>query len=510
MRTPQLATRCLKILAVPLLLARVIAGAFPWRGQARSRVLAVAAGSVVLALGLFAAPVAAVTVSITLKPGAGPPTSTVTVTGTGFGASETVAVDFSATQVATATTSPAGTFSATFTVPKSALPGRYPVTATGQTSGRSATANFLVRADWPSFHFDPVHSGFNPYENVIGPANVTGLKTAWAMAPGVAGSVGSSPAVAGGVVYVGAAAGGNLYAFSATGATGCSGTPKVCKPLWTGTTGAITFSSPAVAAGVVYVAASDGKLYAFSAAGTTGCSGTPKICKPLWTAAIAGGGTVGQSSPAVAGGVVYVGAGTNLYAFSAAADSTHCSGIPKACTPLWTAALVGFQSRRLQRGRHHRLLRHPQDLQAPVDGGHRGERMVLSRGGRRGGLLRLRGRQALRLQRRRWQHPLLRDPEDLHAAVDRWQHPLLRDPEDLHAAVDGGHRQRNQLGARGGRRGGVRHFGGRQALRLQRGRQRHPLLRDPAKQSLHPAVDRGQRRRLLLPRGGQRGGLQRR
>src|SRR6266516_1665448 len=128
-RTPQLATRCLKILAVPLLLARVIAGAFPWRGQARSRVLAVAAGSVVLALGLFAAPVAAVTVSITLKPGAGPPTSTVTVTGTGFGASETVAVDFSATQVATATTSPAGTFSATFTVPKSALPGRYPVTA---------------------------------------------------------------------------------------------------------------------------------------------------------------------------------------------------------------------------------------------------------------------------------------------------------------------------------------------------------------------------------------------
>jgi outer membrane protein assembly factor BamB len=323
-RTPQLATRSVKVLAVPQLLTRVIAGVCPWRGRAWSRALAVAAVSMLLALGLFAAPVGAVTVSITLKPAAGPPTSTVTVTGTGFGASETVAVDFSAAQVATATTSSAGTFSAIFTVPKPALPGNHPVTATGQTSGRSATHNFLVRTDWSQFHFDAAHSGFNPYENVIGPANVSGLKTAWTMTPGVTGSIGSSPAVAGGVVYVGASGGGNLYAFSAAGTTGCSGTPKTCKPLWTGTTGAIVFSSPAVAGGVVYVASADGNLYAFSAAGTTGCSGTPKICKPLWTAAIAGAGTVGQSSPTVAAGVVYISADTTLYAFSAG-GTTGCS-----------------------------------------------------------------------------------------------------------------------------------------------------------------------------------------
>jgi outer membrane protein assembly factor BamB len=329
---PKLATRSVKVLAVPLLLTRVIAGVWPGRGRA----LTVAAASVLFAVGLFAAPVAAVTVSITLKPGAGPPTSTVTVTGTGFGASETVTVDFSAKPVATATTSAAGTFSATFTVPKPALPGSHPVTATGQTSGRSATRNFLVRTGWSQFHFDAAHSGFNPYENVIGPSNVSGLKTAWT-APGI-GSVGSSPAVAGGVVYLGA--GGNLYAFSAAGATGCSGTPKTCKPLWTGATGGITYSSPAVAGGVVYVAAADGKLYAFSAAGTTGCSGAPKICTPLWTAAIAGAGTVGQSSPAVAGGVVYVSADTTLYAFSAA-GATGCSGTPKVCTPLWTATGAG-------------------------------------------------------------------------------------------------------------------------------------------------------------------------
>ncbi len=55
-----------------------------------------------------------------------------------------------------------------------------------------------------------------------------------------------------------------LYAFSAGGATGCSGTPKACKPLWTAATGGYVYSSPAVANGVVYVGSYDGKLYAFS------------------------------------------------------------------------------------------------------------------------------------------------------------------------------------------------------------------------------------------------------
>jgi outer membrane protein assembly factor BamB len=343
MRMSQLAARSVKVLAARPFLAEMAAGFSGWR--TRARVLTVAVASMLLAVGLSAAPAAAVTTSITLKPSAGPPTSAVTVKGTGFGASETVVVDFSGTQVATAATSATGTFSATFTVPSSALPGSHPVTATGATSGRSATRNFLVRTDWAKFHFDPANSGLNPYENVIGPANVSGLKTAWTAAnPLGIGSIGSSPAVAGGVAYVGSTQG-NLYAFSASGATGCSGTPKTCKPLWTGTTGQIEYSSPAVAHGVVYVAAADGKFYAFSAAGTTGCSGTPKTCKPLWTAAIGGVNTAIQSSPVVVNGVVYVTAGTNgqLYAFSAA-GTTGCSGTPKTCTPLWTAANVDGQS----------------------------------------------------------------------------------------------------------------------------------------------------------------------
>ena len=327
-----------------------------WRG--RSRVLTVAAASAMLAVGLSAAPAAAVTTSITLKPSAGPPTSTVTVTGAGFGASETVLVDFSGTQVATGITSSTGAFSATFTVPKSALPGNHPVTATGQTSGRSATKNFLVRTNWAKFHFDAVNSGLNPYENVIGPANVSGLTTAWSEKS--TSSIASSPAVYNGVVYVGAQFGG-LDAFSANSGT----------PLWTGATAAgISKSSPAVVNGVVYVAAEDNKLYAFKAAGC----GT-KTCQPLWTATIGNNSNADQSSPTVANGVVYVASGSTLDAFSttshallwsapkvndqwapavvngvvyigwnsspaglaafSANGTTGCSGTPLVCKPLW-------------------------------------------------------------------------------------------------------------------------------------------------------------------------------
>jgi outer membrane protein assembly factor BamB len=355
-RTYQFASRSVKVLAARPLVAGLVAGFSRWCG--RLRVLTVAAASVMLAVGLFAAPAAAVTTGITLKPSAGPPTSKVTVTGTGFGASETVAVDFSGTQIATATTSSTGTFSATFTVPKSALPGNHPVTATGQASGRSATKNFLVRTNWAKFHFDAVNSGLNPYENVISPAKVSGLTTAWSKKS--TGSIASSPAVYNGVVYVGAQFGG-LNAYRAASGT----------LLWTGATAAgINKSSPAVVNGVVYVAAEDNKLYAFKA---TGCSAA--TCQPLWTAAIGNNSNADQSSPTVANGVVYVASGSTLDAFSttshallwsapnvsdewapavvngvvyiggggspagivafSANGKTGCSGTPLVCKPLW-------------------------------------------------------------------------------------------------------------------------------------------------------------------------------
>jgi PQQ-like domain len=353
-----------------------------WRG--RSRVLMAAAAGMVLAAGVFASPAAASasTPGITLKPTSGPPTTKVSVTGAGFGTSETVTVDFSTTQVATATTSSTGTFSAAFTVPKTATPASYPVTATGQSSHLSATANFLVRTNWPQLRFSATGTGVNPYENVISTSNVATLIKAWqssingaylsnsppaayngvlytgsglagtaldafnpsngalkwqgvTLAPGANGA-GGTPAVVNNMAYI-ASADGNLYAYS-TNTTSCSGTPKTCKPRWTGSLTGISVGSPVVSGGMVYVTAGY-QLDAFSA---TGC-GTA-VCQPLWVSAIgqAPGEVTGGSTPAVSGGVVYAGGSGGLYAYST--NYSACTGTPKTCQPLWRGFTTGMVS----------------------------------------------------------------------------------------------------------------------------------------------------------------------
>ncbi len=90
--------------------------------------------------------------------------------------------------------------------------------------------------------------------------------------------------------------------------------------LWSFTTGAAIFSSPAVAGGMVYLGSGDQNLYAFDAT----CHSS---CQPLWSFTTEGSIT---SSPAVAGGMVYVGSFAydgKFYAF----DATCRSG----CQPLW-------------------------------------------------------------------------------------------------------------------------------------------------------------------------------
>jgi len=186
------------------------------------------------------------------------------------------------------------------------------------------------------------HTRYNPTEKTIGVGNVANLQTIWTGVINPGGPTGnlffSSPSVANGVAYVGSVDH-KLYAFDATGATGCSGTPKACVPLWTATTGGILQSSPAVVNGVVYVASDDSKMYAFDAAGVTKCSGSPKTCAPLWTATT--GGSI-SSSPAVVNGVVYVGSNdSKLRAFDAA-GVTNCSGTPKTCSPMWVGSTGGI------------------------------------------------------------------------------------------------------------------------------------------------------------------------
>lgn len=139
----------------------------------------------------------------------------------------------------------------------------------------------------------------------------------------------SSPAVVGGVAYA-ASVDGNFYAFNAGG---CGA--RTCKPLWTAAidgAGTVAQSSPVVANGKVYVSAGV-NLYAFNA---KGCGAA--VCHPVWKATISptnGQSPVsGQSSPTIVGGVLYVGGFEGLYAYNAAG----CGAAT--CSPLWMGAAV--------------------------------------------------------------------------------------------------------------------------------------------------------------------------
>jgi len=224
---------------------------------------------------------------ITLAPNFGPPTSDTTVSGTGFGASEQISIDFNSRGDGTATTDGTGAFSVTIKIPRFAQPAQHSVTALGQTSGLSASATFLVETNWPNFGFNMHHSRFNPYENILAPRNVNGLKVNWSTSIANTGgtllALSSTPAVVNKYVYVGSQDG-NLYALKFnSGAL-----------LWKFTTGGAITSSPALDSSNVYVGSSDGKLYAINA--TTG--------QQVW--AFTTGGPI-DSSPVVSNGVVYVG-----------------------------------------------------------------------------------------------------------------------------------------------------------------------------------------------------------
>jgi outer membrane protein assembly factor BamB len=160
----------------------------------------------------------------------------------------------------------------------------------------------------------------------------------WTTAP-AGDSLSGAVSVSNGMVFVGSMDD-HVYAFDARGQTRCAGTPKTCEPLWLARPdSAVMASSPAVANGVVYIGAEDGALHAYDAAGNVGCSGgPPKFCTDLWIGATNG---LIVSSPAVANGVVYVGSFDHqLHAYDAAGN-LGCSDTPKTCQPLWSFTTGG-------------------------------------------------------------------------------------------------------------------------------------------------------------------------
>lgn len=205
-------------------------------------------------------------------------------------------------------------------------------------------AVLLAGCDWRMYRGGAAHTGESGGETVIGVGNVATLREAWTTPDELnSRTVGSPPVVADGRMYVWTFDD-LLTAYDARGIDGCGGSPKECRPVWQAEPGGLT--TPAVVGGVVYVATSvvdgaivDGVLSAYDATGATGCSGSPPTCQPLWTAPL-GAGSSAFAPPTVVGGIVYVTAdtvgGSVLFAFDAAGEQ-GCTGTPRVCVPLWTA-----------------------------------------------------------------------------------------------------------------------------------------------------------------------------
>lgn len=240
--------------------------------------------------------------SVTLSPSAGHPQQQFSVSGSGFNPNRLIDVYWDTTDVLLVTSNANGAFSShNISVPADALPGAHWVTAGERDNGLAAQAAFYVRTIWAEYGFSARGKRFNPWENVISPANVNRLDMAWTFKTGDV--IYSSPAVAYGKVYVGSYDG-KLYALDAiTGAK-----------QWSATTGAsIVYSSPAVSGSTVYVGSGDHYLWAFDA--TTGAF--------KWKYQT---GSFVDSSPTVANGTVYVGSGDNsLYALDAATGALKWS-----------------------------------------------------------------------------------------------------------------------------------------------------------------------------------------
>lgn len=286
--------------------------------------------AIVVAVAVLAANSAqAATATIKLKPAVGHPSAVVKVTGSGFAVATAFTVTFEGSPVATGTTDAGGGFTASFTVPASATPGKYTVAATA--GATSAHKTFTVETDWNHLGFDNNNTGWNPYENVISPGHMPSMTPTWSFT--TAGYV-AQPAIVGGVAYFGSTdhnlyavdikTGAKLWSFTGAG-DNITTTPVVVGPTvyfgsiddflyavdkatgmqqWKQDLNGHVVSSPTVSKGTIYVGSNNHEVIALDSAGNI-----------LW--ATPTGGNV-LDSPTVVKNVVYVGSSDDtLYALNA-------------------------------------------------------------------------------------------------------------------------------------------------------------------------------------------------
>jgi len=167
--------------------------------------------------------------------------------------------------------------------------------------GCTKSVSHKAFVDWPQFHFDACHAGYNPYEAVLSPANVGNLVLAWQAGPQ---KISSSPVIANGVLYYGTANNGAVYALDARTGRGLWGATTI-------TDGAA--GTPAVAGGKLYVSVMTevgGSIFAFDAADGN----------PLWSGNEGGfpsGVTVGDGAVYVIAGYQGLPPHQELYALDA-------------------------------------------------------------------------------------------------------------------------------------------------------------------------------------------------
>jgi outer membrane protein assembly factor BamB len=280
-------------------------------------------------------------VAVTLKvdPASGPPTTPITLSGSGFTPGELVDLRFDAIALATVPAGRTGVFSSSAAVPPSQTPGGHTLTAVGETSGLTAQARYLVRVDWPQFHFDAARTGFNPHEVLLTPDTADDLLRVWTARLG--GAITTSPITIDGRVVVGST-NGLLAALN----------PLTGRRLWSVSLGG-ALTTPAAAKGFDPQPDPPGKVFvgttALTGAGDASVFAYDESGNRLWAVPVTGGVTV--SPAALRGfdpqpdppGKLFVGTDAGiLYSLSTHDGSVLCSQTldgPLAGSP---AAVRGF------------------------------------------------------------------------------------------------------------------------------------------------------------------------
>jgi outer membrane protein assembly factor BamB len=237
------------------------------------------------------------------------PGTTIQILGTGFGNSTAVDVYFDSTDVALGVTSSTGVFVVSFQIPTNAAIGQHWISAVQRSDDVAAQQAIQITDNWSSFRYSAAHKADNYYETALNPDNVGNIDIAWSYLTG--GMVFSSPAqldTAGPALSAASPAHFDTYFTSFDSnvydVDGVAGTKK-----WQYTTNGFVTTSPAVSGGIVYVGSSDNYLYALYAE-----TGTLKWSFPTYNSVF--------SSPAVADGNVYFGSNDeNVYAVNASTGS---------------------------------------------------------------------------------------------------------------------------------------------------------------------------------------------